>query len=176
MEKNCWGNLVTVPVVSAIEIFAACEQIIMIQDRMKKKFLTPKQAGTRIIFFVFVVCYGTLIVDHPLNCMLDFENWGGKRKKQFVLKFNLLCVMIMCLGGENSCSFDFVWFRVLIKTKAKYNFFFLFWFKNLFYLFFSSWLLEEKRESHLKFVRKEKIIGWVIFLWSNSFLVSRGLI
>jgi hypothetical protein len=37
MEKNCLGNLVTVPVVSAIEIFAACEEIIKIQDRMKKK-------------------------------------------------------------------------------------------------------------------------------------------
>jgi len=71
--------------------------------------------------------------------MLDFENRGGKRKKQFVLKFNLLCVMIMFLGGENSCSCDFVRFRVLIKTKkAKYDSFLSFWFKNLFYLFFSS--------------------------------------
>jgi hypothetical protein len=79
--------------------------------------------------------------------MLDFENRGGKRKKQFVLKFNLLCVMIMCLGGENSCSCDFVRFRVLIKTKkAKYDSFFLFWSKNLFYLFFSSWLLGRKEK------------------------------
>jgi hypothetical protein len=81
--------------------------------------------------------------------MLDFENWGGKRKKQFVLKFNLLCVMIMCLGGENSCSCDFVRFRVLIKTKkVKYNSFFLFYFIYLLVLGFWG----------EKFVRKEKII------------------